>query len=173
VTFILLCVISNLFTLPGFWIVGSKSFIYDWLNIILISWILRVYFNAAPSLREHFQKLGKESKLPPFQDLLTHSKILSERYTSEEAILHALKPKEYQQQDTEMKIPAGSPWTPPTSSNSADGIQSHVEQPGFNGDRVLVNEMLFLRDFGYWAEADYAVPIGDVGRLTEVLKVCF
>jgi hypothetical protein len=133
---------------------------------------LSVYFDAAPSLLSHFTKLAKESKLPTFSELLAHSKIVSERYTSEEAILRALKPSEYQQQDKEMKIPTGLPWTPPTSSNTTDGIPGHVEQPDFNGDRVLANEMLFLRDFGYWIEADYAVPVGDVGRLLEVLKVC-
>jgi hypothetical protein len=157
-----------------FWTAGGKVLICSiQLYFRLICRHSSVYLNATPSLLEHFKKLGKESKLPTFQELLGHSKILCERYTSEEAILHALKPSEYQQQDTGMKIPTGSPWIPPTSSNTADGIAAHVEQPGFKGDRVLANEMLFLRDFGIWIEADYAVPVGDVGRLLEVLKVRF
>jgi hypothetical protein len=115
--------------------------------------------------------LAKKSKLPTFQELFDHSKIITERYISEEAILHALKPDDYLHQHLEMKIANGSPWKPPSSSNSSNGIPAHAEEPGFKGDRVLVNELLFLRDFGYWVEADYAVPVGDVGRLLKVLKV--
>lgn len=49
--------------------------------------------------------------------------------------------------------------------------QVHTERPGFDGDRVLANEILFLQDHGWWTEAAYAVPEGDVGRLYQILKV--
>jgi hypothetical protein len=75
-----------------------------------------------------------------------------------------------------MKIPDGTCWAPPLNANhekvDKNSTKTHVEAMNFKGDRVLTNEMLFLRDFGWWLEADYAVPIGDVGRLLEVLKVC-
>jgi hypothetical protein len=47
----------------------------------------------------------------------------------------------------------------------------HVEAEGFNGDQVLANSALFLEDFGWWIEAAYAIPEGDIGRVSEILKV--
>lgn len=47
----------------------------------------------------------------------------------------------------------------------------HVEVPGFDGDRVLANSILFLQDAGWWVEASYAVPEGDIGRVYEIVKV--
>jgi hypothetical protein len=47
----------------------------------------------------------------------------------------------------------------------------HIEKTNFDGDRVLANEALFLQDHGWWIEAAYAVPEGDVGRLYQILKV--
>jgi hypothetical protein len=47
----------------------------------------------------------------------------------------------------------------------------HVEAEGFNWDRVLANSALFLEDFGWWIEATYAIPEGDIGRVSEILKV--
>lgn len=49
--------------------------------------------------------------------------------------------------------------------------KTHIEKEGFDGDRVLANEVLFLQDHGWWTEAAYAVPEGDVGQLYEILKV--
>lgn len=48
---------------------------------------------------------------------------------------------------------------------------THVEAKGFDGDRVLANAILFLQDAGWWVEANYAVPDGDIGRVFEILKV--
>ncbi|KAJ7926378.1 hypothetical protein B0H13DRAFT_1862410 [Mycena leptocephala] len=48
--------------------------------------------------------------------------------------------------------------------------QNHKEPPGFNGDRVLSNSILFLMEFGWWIELNYAIPEGDVGRVFEILK---
>jgi hypothetical protein len=46
-----------------------------------------------------------------------------------------------------------------------------VEKAGFDGDRVLANAILFLQDAGWWVEAAYAVPEGDIGRVWEIMKV--
>jgi hypothetical protein len=140
-----------------------------WL-VLMIS--LSVYFHASPDLLQHFKGLANQLKLSTFEELFEHSRIISRRYTSQEAVFRVLNLPNVQQ-EAEMKIPSGSPWIPPTSSDSTDGIPSHTECADFKGDRVLGNEMLFLRDFGHWIEADYAVPLGDVGRLLEVLKVYF
>lgn len=47
----------------------------------------------------------------------------------------------------------------------------HVKRPGFDGDHVLANEVLFLQDHGWWTEAAYAVLEGNVGQLYKILKV--
>ena len=101
----------------------------------------------------------------------------------------------------EMKIKPGTAWIPPKESAAAasgeaddDTAEPHIEQdhvsdtgsatnevlegkihtekPSFDGDRVLGNSELFLQDFGWWIEAAYSVPEGDVGRMYEILKVC-
>lgn len=60
---------------------------------------------------------------------------------------------------------------PRKSTNSVDGPKVHTEQPGFDGDRVLSNSILFLMEFGWWIELNYAIPEGDVGRVFEIFKV--
>ncbi|KAJ6586290.1 hypothetical protein DFH09DRAFT_1075250 [Mycena vulgaris] len=68
------------------------------------------------------------------------------------------------------------PTTPePKGSNTKshdveEGPKVHKEPPGFDGDRVLSNVSLFLMEFGWWIELNYAIPEGDVGRLFEILK---
>ncbi|KAJ7697655.1 hypothetical protein B0H17DRAFT_1130259 [Mycena rosella] len=57
------------------------------------------------------------------------------------------------------------------SNEQKDGPKAHREPPGFDGDRVLSNAILFLMDFGWWVELNYAIPEGDVGRVMEILKV--
>ncbi|KAF8057175.1 hypothetical protein FPV67DRAFT_1566211 [Lyophyllum atratum] len=47
----------------------------------------------------------------------------------------------------------------------------HVEAKGFDGDRVLANAILFLQDAGWWVEAAYAVPEGDIGRVYQIIKI--
>lgn len=59
----------------------------------------------------------------------------------------------------------------PESTADKDGPKIHKEPPGFNGDRVLSNAILFLMEFGWWVELNYAIPEGDVGRVLEILKV--
>ena len=85
-----------------------------------------------------------------------------------------------------MKVPAGTHWSPPVLSSSYRGNElaagvdppnpekpSHVEADKFDGDWVLDNSVLFLEDFGWWIEAAYVIPEGDMGRVNEILKVFF
>jgi hypothetical protein len=60
---------------------------------------------------------------------------------------------------------------PPKTKADEDGPKFHKEKEGFNGDRVLSNSILFLMEFGWWIELNYAIPEGDVGRVFEILKV--
>ncbi|KAL0057682.1 hypothetical protein AAF712_015669 [Marasmius tenuissimus] len=45
------------------------------------------------------------------------------------------------------------------------------EEPGFTGDRVLANLILFQLEYSWWIEAAYAVSEGDIGRAFEVIKI--
>ncbi|KAF7334057.1 hypothetical protein MVEN_02311300 [Mycena venus] len=63
------------------------------------------------------------------------------------------------------------PTEPTAKSHEEEGPKIHKESPGFNGDRVLSNAILFLMEFGWWIELNYAIPEGDVGRVFEILKI--
>jgi hypothetical protein len=58
-----------------------------------------------------------------------------------------------------------------TVANDAEEKKHFFEDKGFDGDRVLANEALFLMEAGQWVEAAYAVPEGDIGRVYEILLV--
>ncbi|KAJ7845025.1 hypothetical protein B0H14DRAFT_2584918 [Mycena olivaceomarginata] len=60
---------------------------------------------------------------------------------------------------------------PPETKADEDGPKFHKEKDGFDGDRVLSNSILFLMEFGWWIELNYAIPEGDVGRVFEILKI--
>jgi len=45
------------------------------------------------------------------------------------------------------------------------------EANGSHGDRVLANRILFLQDFGWWAEIAFAIPEDNIGYVFENLKV--
>ncbi|KAG6912758.1 hypothetical protein DXG01_012393, partial [Tephrocybe rancida] len=49
--------------------------------------------------------------------------------------------------------------------------KTHVKAKGFTGDRVLANTILFLQDAGWWVEASYAIPEGNIGCVYEILKI--
>ncbi|KAJ7208822.1 hypothetical protein GGX14DRAFT_632643 [Mycena pura] len=63
------------------------------------------------------------------------------------------------------------PTEPTAKSQAEEGPKTHKEPPGFDGDRVLSNAILFLMEFGWWIELNYAIPEGDVGRVFEILKI--
>ncbi|KAF7371606.1 hypothetical protein MVEN_00016000 [Mycena venus] len=63
------------------------------------------------------------------------------------------------------------PTEPTAKSHEEEGPKIHKELPGFNSDRVLSNAILFLMEFGWWIELNYAIPEGDVGRVFEILKI--
>jgi hypothetical protein len=59
---------------------------------------------------------------------------------------------------------------PPQTKADEDGPKSHKEKEDFDGDQLLSNSILFLMEFGWWIELNYAIPEGDVGRVFEILK---
>jgi hypothetical protein len=71
-------------------------------------------------------------------------------------------------------VPNGNEWIPPSSSTSTPSENvptAHIEAEGFDGDRVLANSILFMLEYGWWLEAAYAIPEGDIGRFWEIMKV--
>ena len=74
----------------------------------------------------------------------------------------------------ELRIPSGSPWksVKKTQSKTTEDIpEGHIEADDFDGDHVLANSILFIREFGWWIEMNYAVTEGDIGRAWEIMKV--
>ncbi|KAK6987804.1 hypothetical protein R3P38DRAFT_2574293 [Favolaschia claudopus] len=63
------------------------------------------------------------------------------------------------------------PQTRGRKGKKVKGPTIHVESPDFDGDRVLSNAVLFLMEFSWWTELNYAIPEGDIGRVLEILKI--
>ncbi|KAF7971918.1 hypothetical protein HWV62_19431 [Athelia sp. TMB] len=155
----------------------------------------KIHF-AADDIAIYFAKLSFV-ELPTFETLLMIAKTLVKRYTSQRGHERALSKSESTDNNRDMEIKPGTPWVSLTLADQSDvgglervvlqdedGISEagsganegkedtiHIERPGFDGDRVLANEELFLEDHGWWIEAAYAVPDGDVGRVYEILKI--
>ncbi|KAJ7018511.1 hypothetical protein C8F04DRAFT_922199, partial [Mycena alexandri] len=135
----------------------------------------------------HFEELAGLDCPPTLDDLLEHASIIRERYASRAAYDQSLSKAEQEDAIPRERAPTGSPWTkpetddnpppapnpPPKSKKSGneDGPQVHTESPGFDGDRVLSNAILFLMEFGWWIELNYAIAEGDVGRVMQILKI--
>jgi len=106
---------------------------------------------------------------------------LVKRYASQDAYELALSKEKSVNASAEMKVPAGTHFTPPSTSipeepqpvteEAATTKEKPVmEEPGFTGDRPLANADLFKLDFGLWIEAQWGVAEGDIGRLGHIAK---
>ncbi|KAJ7110688.1 hypothetical protein C8R44DRAFT_934414 [Mycena epipterygia] len=159
----------------------SRSMIMIWEARILDCWRLVLGVDSESDLLIHFDELAAHDCLPSLDDLLDQASILRERYASQAAYEQSLSREEYDQASTRTKIPSGSPWTPMgipqpaksknTSKDEDEGPKIHKEAPGFDGDRVMSNAILFIMEFGWWIELNYAIPEGDIGRVMEILKI--
>ncbi|KAJ7155664.1 hypothetical protein C8R46DRAFT_910243 [Mycena filopes] len=158
----------------------SRAMTLMWEAQVLDCW--RLILECDGDLLEHFDELAASDALPTLEDLLEHATTLRARYASHAAYERSLDKSEHDDTPSSWKTPDGSPWTAPcapetpipdTDKSAADGEgpKTHTELPGFDGDRVLGNSILFLMEFGWWVEMNYAIPEGDVGRLFEILKI--
>ncbi|KAJ7824426.1 hypothetical protein B0H13DRAFT_1658521 [Mycena leptocephala] len=165
----------------------SRSMNLIWEARVLDCW--RIVLGCESDLLTHFDELAVNDCLPTLEDLLDQAGIIRERYASQPAYEQSLDKAEQDKASTRTKFPQGSPWTSskdhpletpitadpkeasPKSSDDINGPKTHKEPPGFNGDRVLGNAILFLMEFGWWVELNYAIPEGDVGRVLEILKI--
>ncbi|KAF7371884.1 hypothetical protein MVEN_00045600 [Mycena venus] len=80
-------------------------------------------------------------------------------------------PSHHKEPEPSIETPTMPEPNEPTAKSHEEGPKSHKEPPGFDGDRVLSNAILFLMKFGWWTELNYAIPEGDVGRVFEILKI--
>ncbi|KAF9033045.1 hypothetical protein BDZ89DRAFT_1012477 [Hymenopellis radicata] len=93
------------------------------------------------------------------ESLMVQARSMVKCYANSTAHQQALSKEDSTSGDDEYRIPAGDPWTDHTFARE-----------GFDGDQVLANSILYLRDFGWWTEISYAVADGDIGRVYEILK---
>ncbi|KAF8145003.1 hypothetical protein K438DRAFT_1630871 [Mycena galopus ATCC 62051] len=172
----------------------SRSMTMIWEARVLDCWRPVLILGCKDDLLTHFDDLAAKNKLPTFEELLAQATIMRERYASQAAYDQSLDKAEQEDATARTKFPGGSSWTPPCApetpataqhekdaempdlaeipdDDDADGPKFHKEIPGFDGDRVLSNSILFIMEFGWWIELNYAIPEGDVGRVLEILKI--
>ncbi|KZP25600.1 hypothetical protein FIBSPDRAFT_1041245 [Athelia psychrophila] len=175
----------------------SRSMTLIWSARVLDIW--RIELGADNGIADHFDQLPA-TDLPTFDNLLARAKILVKCYASQQAYERALSKSASLDGDPELSIRVGSPWKPEVQQAAAAEVEDageevvdddaqvedeapvhdrdeekegkvHVEKSSFDGDRCLANEALFLETHGWWIEAAYAVPEGDIGRLYQILKI--
>ncbi|KAJ7431690.1 hypothetical protein B0H11DRAFT_1848485 [Mycena galericulata] len=161
----------------------SRSMTLIWEARALDCW--RHILGIDSDIHAHFEELAAHDAPPSVDDLLEQASILRERYASQSAYDQSLSKEEYDDASPRGKVPRGSPWTArcaregeptaqpeiDTDMPGTDGPKIHTEEAGFDGDRVFSNAILFLMEFGWWIELNYAIPEGDVGRVMEILKI--
>ncbi|KAJ7936184.1 hypothetical protein B0H13DRAFT_1589778, partial [Mycena leptocephala] len=147
----------------------SRSMTMIWEARVLDCW--RLVLGCESDLLTHFDELAENNCPPTLDDLLEQASIIRERYACQTAYEQSLDQAEQDEASARTKFPTGTPWTPPPKSSDEDDPKIHKEPPGFDGDRVLSNAILFLMEFGWWIELNYAIPEGDVGRVLEILKI--
>ncbi|KAJ7692191.1 hypothetical protein B0H17DRAFT_1200535 [Mycena rosella] len=159
----------------------SRSMTMIWDARVLDCWRLILGIDSDSDILEHFKQLAEIDCLPTLDELLDHAKLLRERYASQAAYDQSLSTEDYDEASSRSKIPAdlldipddsapaeteplhGDEDAPPPEIPAApepkdEGPKFHKETPGFDGDRVLSNAILFLMEF-------------DVGRVMEILKI--
>ncbi|KAJ7902968.1 hypothetical protein B0H13DRAFT_1537749, partial [Mycena leptocephala] len=125
---------------------------------------------------DYLEDLAAKNELPDLETILANAKTLSERYTSQAAILRSLSAATSTNPAQPNKIPVGSAWLVEitegaSTAKPADAPKIHEEHPGFDGDRVLRNHCIFLTDFSWWIEFAQAVPEGEIDRVWAIMKL--
>ncbi|KAJ7321910.1 hypothetical protein DFH08DRAFT_712721 [Mycena albidolilacea] len=160
----------------------SRSMTLIWEARVLDCW--RLILNIETDILAHFSTLATAKKLPTLDDLVAKADTIRQRYASQTAYDQSLSKSEYDKADPGSQVPSGTPWnsrstadaTPESATDNMPGLSKegpkiHREAFEFDGDRVLSNTILFLMEFGWWIELNYAIPGGDVGRIIEIFKI--
>lgn len=113
--------------------------------------------------------------MPTLDSLVKLAETLVDCFMSQDAYERALSRKNHNNTLGCLYPPTGEPWIPPSKppypSEEMSTTKGHTEEDGFDGDRILANSILFLMEYGWWIEASYAIPEGDIGRFWEIMKV--
>ncbi|KAE9394068.1 hypothetical protein BT96DRAFT_828278 [Gymnopus androsaceus JB14] len=151
----------------------SRTLTLCWNAQVLNLWDIVFEVPSGTSLADHCERLKKENRLPTLEELIRHGESLVDRFMSQSAYQRALSKELHLETPENLRAPTAEPWNPPLKlhSTSEESSKVHKEAPGFDGDCVLANSILFLMEYGYWIEASYAIPDGDIGRYWEVMKI--
>ncbi|PBK64863.1 hypothetical protein ARMSODRAFT_892428 [Armillaria solidipes] len=155
----------------------ARSMQLFWEANILDIW--SVYLAHHKDILVHFQELDSNQSLPSLESLILDAKTLVRRYASTAAAEQALRRQDMESAPNIYRVPVGRQWISHSTNESDEKVDKgdqkesppFKEDDGFDGDRVLANSVLFLRDFSWWIEAVYAVADGDIGRAFEILKI--
>ncbi|KAJ7939559.1 hypothetical protein B0H13DRAFT_2300240 [Mycena leptocephala] len=149
----------------------SRSMTLIWDARVLDLW--RIVLGCESDLLSHFDELAAQNLLPTLDDLLEQAAIIRERYTSQAAYDQfavdsgdipedqAEESPDHDEPDADISQAAEPPKANPNRRDDEDGPKTHEELPEFDGDRVLSNAILFLMEYGWWTELNYAIPEGD------------
>ena len=126
-----------------------------------------MYFKC-DDLFQHFAELESAGTLPTFAELDAAARVLHRAYSNTRALYFAME--DVNEPSTwSSTVPQGTAWS--ASAQSSDA--SNKNESEFQGDLLLARSIAFMRDALVSREAAYAVAEGDVGRLYEMIKVCY
>ncbi|KAJ7479249.1 hypothetical protein FB451DRAFT_1451164 [Mycena latifolia] len=92
-----------------------------------------LYFKT-DNLYEYLENLANKNQLPDLQTILRDAAILSERYTSQAAILRSLSATTSTNPAQSNQIPVGSPWVAPLQSTGPAAPNGTISQADANSD---------------------------------------
>ncbi|KAH7921726.1 hypothetical protein BV22DRAFT_1132056 [Leucogyrophana mollusca] len=151
--------------------------------------------NCWDDLREYFQQLATEGKLPPFQTLLDSAGALGRCHATTQVYKRACNLGRSAHHPDQ--VPVGAPWTPGNDGDARSEINMEVDgnvpsqvqdvpnddeerlsdmstgpkQPEMEEDMTFANSRLFIRSAVRWRESCRAIAIGDTGQVWEMLKL--
>ncbi|THH07257.1 hypothetical protein EW146_g9376 [Bondarzewia mesenterica] len=124
----------------------------------------------------HYARLAEIDALPSLQILLQDADLLSRHYCGSKSFIRALRPSRNAHLDD---IPEGPAWTagqpttiPSPTNDSAKPFYGETVPPKqFDGDWLLANCMMLMRNGIWFLEYCKAIALGDIGRTWEVIKL--
>ncbi|KAJ7051260.1 hypothetical protein C8F01DRAFT_1263285 [Mycena amicta] len=122
-------------------------------------------------LDEYFALVEETTTIPSLSNIIARARLLVDKYMSLTAYHTALSTNR-QDIPPDAQFAQGSDWSNPSTNQGSNTVDTglFVEKPGFGGDRVLANLIIFRRDYLLYYELTKAVSDGDTGRVLEALK---
>lgn len=117
-------------------------------------------FLGVDDLESHFEK-----NPTPIEDLVKMGQKLVKRFMTTEAYENALRG------NTDYGFATGRPWIRKNTNVSGDSNAMDIDFETCDGDQVLANTILRMRDSLLHYEFQFAVAEGDIGRAMNVMSV--